>query len=218
MYICAVEDEPELLNTLKELFQEHDSHFMGFPAVEDLKENLDSITMDALLLDRNLAGQDGLSFLGEFRKTAPSLPIILLTAQGAPEDRMEGTQTGATDYLTKPCHFPELLLKLKTFVNDPYRKQEFYRNGWRISDIDQSLSKNGLSLRFSGVEYSIFRLLTQRISELVTYEDLEKITGDVNRNTLSAHIKSIRSKLTKTDIRIQAARNLGYRAFTSALV
>ena len=215
MYVCAVEDESELQEILKELFQDQGSHYQGFTSVEALKEELDQISMDVLLLDRRLSGQDGLSFLGEFRQDSPSFPIVVLTGQGSPEERMEGTRFGATDYITKPCHFPELLLKLQTVVNDPYRKQEFYRNGWRISDADQSLNYKTNSIRFSSLEFSIFRTLAQRISELVTYEELEKVTGDLNRNTVSAHIKSVRSKLAKTPFKIQAARNLGYRVFVT---
>ena len=213
MYVCAVEDESELQEILKELFQDQGSHYQGFTSVEDLKEKINQITMDVLLLDRRLSGQDGLSFLGEFRQSSPSFPIFVLTGQGSPEERMEGTRFGATDYITKPCHFPELVLKLQTVVNDPYRKQEFYRHGWKISDNDQSLSFGDKVIRFSGLEYSIFRKLIQNISELVTYEALESITGDLNRNTVSAHIKSIRAKLAKTDFKVQAARNLGYRIF-----
>ena len=116
MHILIIEDEEQLCRSMAEGLRmdgyETDTCFDGEEGLElCMTENYDLI-----LLDLNLPGIDGLDILRQFRETNSSTPVLILSARGQIEDKVEGLDLGANDYLTKPFHLSVLIQKVKALI------------------------------------------------------------------------------------------------------
>ena len=116
MHILIIEDEIQLCRSIAEGLRmdgyEADTCFDGNEGLElCMTENYDLI-----LLDLNLPGIDGLELLKQFRKTNTSTPVLILSARGQIQDKVEGLDLGANDYLTKPFHFEELEARIRSLT------------------------------------------------------------------------------------------------------
>ena len=114
MHILIIEDEKQLCQSIAEGLRmdgyEADTCFDGDEGLElCLVENYDLI-----LLDLNLPGVDGLEILRQFRESDTSTPVLILSARGQIQDKVEGLDLGANDYLTKPFHFEELEARIRS--------------------------------------------------------------------------------------------------------
>ena len=116
MHILVIEDEEQLCRSIAEGLRmngyETDTCFDGDDGLElCLTENYDLI-----LLDLNLPGIDGLEILRQFREINSSTPVLILSARGQIQDKVEGLDLGANDYLTKPFHFEELEARIRSLT------------------------------------------------------------------------------------------------------
>lgn len=116
MHILIIEDEQQLCQSIAEGLRmdgyEADTCFDGDEGLElCLVENYDLI-----LLDLNLPGVDGLEILRQFRESDTSTPVLILSARGQIQDKVEGLDLGANDYLTKPFHFEELEARIRSLT------------------------------------------------------------------------------------------------------
>ena len=116
MHILVIEDEEQLCRSIAEGLRmdgyETDTCLDGDEGLElCTTENYDLI-----LLDLNLPGIDGLDILRQFRETNSSTPVLILSARGQIEDKVEGLDLGANDYLTKPFHFEELEARIRSLT------------------------------------------------------------------------------------------------------
>ena len=114
--VCVVEDDPAIRRGLVDSLR-----FAGFAVVEHedgraARETLLSAELDLVLLDVVLPGLDGIEFLPELRRARPRLPVILVTARGAEEDRVRGLKNGADDYVVKPFSSTELLARVEAVL------------------------------------------------------------------------------------------------------
>lgn len=120
--ILLVEDEESLAIGLEFNLQAEGYHVVR---ASDGREGLDCFeqqTFDLIILDIMLPYFDGFTIARKIREKSPQMPILMLTARSAPDDRVRGLEIGADDYLTKPFHLPELLLRVKGM----FRRKEWY--------------------------------------------------------------------------------------------
>jgi DNA-binding response OmpR family regulator len=191
----------------------------------DLAETLDAasaclelVSYDAAILDLALPDGDGLTFLRRVRKSGSALPIIVLTARDAPEDRVVGLNAGADDYLIKPFHMPELIARVRAFLRrssaalgvmltlgnlvlDTISRQV------RVGDADM-----GLSVR----ETSMLEILMRQQGSVVTRGLMEQrlysFEAQLGSNALEVLVHRPRRRLEEVDaaVVIHAVRGVGY--------
>jgi len=173
---------------------------------------------DALILDRLLPDLDGLSILRALRDEGILTPVIFITALGAVEDRVEGLDVGADDYLVKPFAMPELLARLHALSRrSGSRPALSYRAGPLHLDLStRKVTRGEREMDLSPTEFSILELLMRYAGQVVTRKMLSEHLWNEDwggmTNVLDVHINHLRRKLDRghDDSLIQTVRGRGY--------
>lgn len=219
MKLLIVEDEYDLADLMKELFEDIDYKVTVCNDGEEGEYYATDYEFDAMILDIMLPGKNGWEILESVREKGINTPIIMLTALGEIEDRVKGLNHGADDYLPKPCDPRELIARVQSAIRRASIASE-KSDKLKIGDItldmsSQTVKKNENLIAFTPKEYSIFEYLLVHKGEIVTKEGLqehlwaedEEFWSDV----LRTHIKNIRKKTgDKTGELLKTIRGRGY--------
>lgn len=173
---------------------------------------------DGIILDIMMPGMSGLEVLRRLRAQGCRTPILLLSAKGEIEDRIEGLDAGADDYLPKPFAMGELLARIRAMLR---RKEEFTPDILQVGNLSLDrqrceISVSGQSIALPKLEYMMMELLMlNRGTYLSTEEMLTKVWGyetDANVGIVWVYISYLRKRLTAlgADVEIVAKRNIGY--------
>ena len=201
MHILIIEDEIALCQSIAEGLRmdgyEIDTCFDG-------NEGLDLCTCenyDLILLDLNLPGMDGLEILRQFRRMDDSTPILILSARGQIQDKVEGLDLGANDYITKPFHFEELEARIRSLTRRRFVQENVCLTCGAISFDTRTRQANidGNTLSLTRKESSLLEYFLLHQNRVISPEELiEHIwDGSVNSfsNSIRVHISSLRKKL-----------------------
>lgn len=175
---------------------------------------------DALILDRMLPGMDGLDLLKQIRQKGYTLPVLMLTALGAPAEKVEGLDAGADDYLAKPFDAEELKARLRALLRS---RTGGYSTALRLGDASldvdaRVLSGPGENCEVSGRESALLAFFFQNAGQILPRSlILERIWGmdsEVEEGNLNNYIFFIRRRLRQvgSKVQIKTVRGLGYRA------
>ena len=172
-------------------------------------------SFDLMVLDIGLPVLDGLAVLRWLRGQKITLPVLLLTARDAIDDRVAGLNAGADDYLIKPFALTELVARLRVLL----RRQQgepSHQLRWRDFELDvvhQSVAQQGKNLALSAIEFRLLHiLLANRPNHLSRTQLEEKLYGwqvEIESNALDVHLSHLRKKLGADSI--VNTRNLGWR-------
>jgi len=217
MNILIVEDEVLLASSLKEIFEECGySTICAYDGMEGL-ELARSSHFDILVLDLMLPKLNGFQVARTLRKEKNGLPILMLTAKSDILDRVEGLDSGADYYLTKPFDRRELLACVNALLRRHGKEVNQISYGNTTLDIDSGeLISGENSIRLSSKEFQMMRLLLKEGKNNISKNlFLEKIWGydsDATENNVEVYIGFLRKKLKtlSSDISIIASRGLGY--------
>jgi len=183
---------------------------------------IEGSSIDMVILDLMLPGMDGIEALKYIRKYNPRLPVLILTAKSSTEDKVEGLRAGADDYLTKPFHLEEFLLRVKRILD----RYEWYRSGdiLRIGDVKldfntlEIIRSNGKVSRITPHEANLIQYLTEHQDRIVTRAELLKnvwgLDPEIETRTVDTFISRIRRYIEKDPSRpehIVSIRSKGYR-------
>lgn len=219
MKILIIEDEKKLASALKSLLEaEHYSVDVKYDGISGLDAALTDI-YDLILLDIMLPGLDGLSVLRDLRQEKNTTPVLLLTARDQLEDRVNGLNLGADDYLTKPFAFEELLARIKA----QFRRYHQISTDDIMTYGDLSFNVNTLdlnvedkSVKLTLKESEILQLFMMR-AKMITPKELiiERLWGydaDVEDNNVEVYISFLRKKFKylKSTTLIKTTRGVGY--------
>ena len=219
MKILIVDDEPQLLAQLQRSISadkyDVDTAADGEAALDKLFDNL----YDLVLLDIMLPRMDGLSVLKEIRRAGIKIPVLMLTAKGDIEDRIQGLDLGADDYLAKPFSFPELMARIRALLR---RTGDQKNSILKIKNIvlntaTREVEKDNQPLNLTPKEFSILEFLLYNknrvisrfsLAEHVWSDDFDPFTMS---NFIDVHIKNLRRKIgdSKGTI-IQTIRGTGF--------
>ncbi len=202
MRILIIEDEKDLAMILKETFEIEgyyaDTVFDGICGLDNALSGI----YDLIILDVMLPEMDGIHVLAEVRRNKIEVPVLMLTAKAGIDDRVQGLDNGADDYLTKPFATKELLARIRALTR---RKEKLIvENGLSFADISldkntDELSCNKEKIRLSKKEYDILELLIQKAGTPISKESLVvKIWGydtNVEYNSIEVYISFLRKKL-----------------------
>lgn len=179
-----------------------------------------SETVDVIILDRMLPSLSGLDVLRRFRAAGVETPTLLLTALGRIEDRVEGLEAGADDYLVKPFAFSELAARVNALGRRPpltNEPTELRCAGLTVDLLKREVRRGGEIVHLQPREFSLLEELMRNSDRLVTRTMLlEKVWGyhfDPQTNIVETHISRLRAKLNfgGLDDLIETVRGAGYR-------
>jgi two-component system OmpR family response regulator len=214
MKILLIEDEHDLASALQRALADED---VRCTTVHDGDEGLyhaREYEYDAIVLDLMLPGQSGWDVLASLRAERRSVPVLILTALDALDDRVRGLNLGADDYLTKPFAVAELVARLGAIVR---RAAGHADARLMFGDVHIDLSarrvyRGGEELPVTGREYAILEMLARRRGEVVSRidicEHLYRDDDEISSNTIDVHVAALRRKLGAE--LIQTRRGLGY--------
>nr|WP_317631044.1 response regulator transcription factor [uncultured Flavobacterium sp.] len=226
MKVLIIEDDPTLSQNIKDALLEEeifsDTVFDGVLAERLLKNQL----YDAVILDVNLPGKTGYEICKSFREFNTNTPVIMLTAFSELDDKIEGFNAGADDYLTKPFFMKELSTRIKLLIkktqNFKYGNTEvtsYTFSDISVNTISKTANRLGVEIELTPREYQILVKLMIAQGELVTKAELiETIWGkaiDANTNTIEVYINFLRKKIDKAFQKNTIKTKIGFGYYLS---
>ncbi len=214
MRLLLAEDDRELAARLKRFL-----HRQGF-AVDHFDNGVDTefyageTPYDAIVLDLGLPQRPGLEVLANWRNAGLKTPVLILTARDTWQEKVEGLQKGADDYLTKPFHEKELLARLQALIrrNTGTVGEALSVSGWVLNEETQSVSRADQRWQLTATEFRLLRyfmlhpghiLSKSRLTEHVYEQDADK-----DSNVIEVYVNRLRQKLGNDVIRTR--RGQGY--------
>lgn len=201
MRILLVEDEPGAAQMLAQGLREQtyavDVAADGETALWQVHDN----DYDLILLDVMLPRKDGFAVCRELRAAGMAVPVLMLTARDAVQDRIAGLDHGADDYLTKPFDFYELLARVRALLR---RGPAFLPDILRVADLAvdtraRSVSRAGRRLELTGKEYALLEYLTRRAGEVVTRAEIAEHVWDESfdpfSNLIEVYVQRLRRRI-----------------------
>ena len=217
MRILVVEDEKKVASFIKKGLQQE-----GYAAdiVNDGSEAVQNATLfdyDLIILDLMLPTKSGLDVLREVRSTKPKLPVLVLTAKGAVDDKVAGLDAGADDYLIKPFAFAELSARIRALL----RRGTQQSTRLHVADLEmdttlRQVRRAGQTIDLKLKEYALLEFLLRNAHRPVTRTMIVEHVWDIHfdsiSNVVDVHINSLRNKIDKGFQRplIHTVRGVGY--------
>jgi DNA-binding response OmpR family regulator len=217
MRILIVEDEKKVATFIKKGLQQEgyatDAVHDGAQAIE----NASLFEYDLLILDLMLPTKSGLDVLREIRTKKPKLPVLVLTAKGAVDDKVAGLDAGADDYLIKPFAFAELSARIRALL----RRGTQESSRLRLADLEmdtaaRQVRRGGQTIDLKLKEYALLEFLLRNVHRPVTRTMIVEHVWDIHfdsvSNVVDVHINSLRNKIDKGFPRplIHTVRGVGY--------
>ena len=214
-HILVVDDDDRIRELVKEYLVENNFLVTTSKNAYDAKEKLQIIKFDILILDIMMPGESGLSLTKEVKKNS-STPIILLTAKGEAEDRIEGLEIGADDYLIKPFEPKELLLRIRNILNKikkPALPDEIYigKALVNLKKLDIKIEKK--VIKINPKEKEVLVKMLSSPGEVFSRDDIGKIINIKKERTIDVMITRLRQKIEidpKNPKYLQTIRGSGY--------
>lgn len=203
--ILLVEDEPKLGNSVRKELTERGYDLEWAYDGRTAESIFRSGTFDLVLLDINLPHINGLELCRRFRHANGDVPIIMLTALGELDDKVEAFNAGADDYLVKPFHLTELLARVKVFLK---RRQvnRIYDDAFSVSDLEinfahKTVTRAGQEITLSAKEFALLALLARSRGRVVSKQEIAEKVWEMdfgaNTNTIEVYINFLRNKIDK---------------------
>lgn len=222
MRILVIEDEDTVRRYIAKGLEEH-GH-----TVDQAKSGRDGLflatteSFDAIVLDRMLPEMDGMTILKTLRASDITTPVLIVSALGEVDDRVEGLKTGSDDYLIKPFQFSELMARVEVIAKRHASPHLATESTLSVDDLKMDLvkrkvTKSNQQIEFQPREFSLLEFLMRHKGQLITRTMLlEKVWNyhfDPETNVIDVHISRIRNKIDNKDGAsfIETVRGSGYR-------
>jgi DNA-binding response OmpR family regulator len=221
MKILIIEDERELADSIKSYLKANDVLCEIAHTIEQALDKIGVHEYDCILLDLMLPDGNGFEILSELKKKGKTEGIIIISAKETLEIRIEGFNLGADDYLTKPFHLSELLVRVQALV----RRKNFKGsniiafNELEIDILSKSVSVKGIKIELTKKEIDLLLYLIGNKNKVLSKSAIaEHLSGDMadmldNHDFVYAHIKNLKKKLSEAgcDDYIKTVYGLGYK-------
>ena len=221
MRILVVEDEHRIAQTIKKgLEQERYSVDVAYTGSTGL-EFATTEEYDLLILDLMLPEMDGLSICKEVRSQHIHTPILILTAKSQIEDKVNGLDTGADDYLTKPFSFEELLARIRALTRRPKVTIDAVLTVGNLVMKPQkySVERAGQEIKLSSKEFSLLEYFMRNSNKILTKQQLIdhvwNYDADILPNTIEVYMRNLRNKVDQPFAKhkplLHTVRGFGYK-------
>ncbi|PKM37491.1 MAG: DNA-binding response regulator [Gammaproteobacteria bacterium HGW-Gammaproteobacteria-10] len=224
MSILLVEDDKKASGLLVRGLTEEGFAVDPAYSVEEAEPYLRNREYRLIILDWFLPGKQGVAWCEELRQQGVRVPILMLTARDALQDRVEGLDAGADDYLTKPFAFEELLARTRALLR---RSDISGQTRLEVEDLildtqTHRVTRGELMINLTQKEYTILEMLMRRAGRVVSRNDLAESLWSNDHigldNLIDAHIRNLRRKIDRPGDKqlIHTVRGRGFRLTTSA--
>lgn len=216
--ILIVEDEEDILELLEYTLQKEGYETIGFLCVnEKLEKVLEEETIDLILMDRNLPGIDGTSFIDKIKDKGHNFPVIYVTAKDKDEDILEGFDSHADDYITKPFNIKEMLARIKSVIKRSSKDLDILK----VRDITYKASNKRFyidseEIELTHLEHDLFLEFLKNKDILMTREHLLEAVWedsyDKKLKTVNVAVKRLKAKVDPGNKKeyIKSVRGEGY--------
>jgi DNA-binding response OmpR family regulator len=216
--LLVVEDEDRLAGIVKAQLGASGFVVDLAGSASDAVAALELTSYDAVVLDLGLPDRDGATVLTAAREMGKALPILILTARDAIEDRVAGLNAGADDYLTKPFAMAELIARIQALLRRPggVLGITLEAGNLRLDTIGRELTIGGVPVRLSRQELAVLEQMMRRLGRIVPKAVLEeKLYGhdeEPDSNTIPVHIHHLRRQMegARASLAIHTVRGVGY--------
>ena len=218
MRILIAEDDPKLLKSLVHIFELNHYAVDGVDNGVDAFDFASSGEYDGIVLDIMMPGMDGVTLLKKLRTKGITTPALFLSARTEIDQRIEGLDAGADDYLPKPFSTGELLARVRAMLRrkDNFTPDLLHVGPLALNRSTYELQCDGQMLSLSGKEFQVMEMLMRHPAQILTAEQLiTHIWGwdtNVDTSVVWVHISNIRKKLDAlgAPVSIRFVRNAGY--------
>lgn len=215
MHVLLVEDDAVLADGLSRVLQSHAMQVdvVGNGAQAD--ELLQRLEVAVVVLDIGLPGIDGFEVVRRLRARASVVPVLLLTARDAIEDRVRGLELGADDYLVKPFATAELVARIRALARRNAPKPALLTLGRLVLDtFTRRASVDGRSIELSVREWAVLEYLLQHGGRVVSKQQIIDAIlpwgGELTLNAVEVYVSRLRLKIADAGISILTIRGFGY--------
>jgi DNA-binding response OmpR family regulator len=221
MRILVIEDEHKIAQSIKKgLEQETYAVDIAFSGADGLDLAL-SEDFDVIILDRMLPELDGLEICKKMRSQKINTPVLMLTAKGQTQDKVEGLDAGADDYLVKPFAFEELLARIRALIRRPSNSLS---SVLKIDDLELDttnfeVKREGKNIQLSNKEFALLEYFMRHPKKILTKDQIINhvwsYDADVLPNSVEVYVGYLRNKIdkafrTKKPL-LQTIRGFGYK-------
>ncbi|MEL7543094.1 MAG: response regulator transcription factor [Pseudomonadota bacterium] len=215
-HILIVDDDQRIRDLLKRYLQDNQYRVSAAKDVASAQILMEGLVFDLLVLDRMMPGVDGLSFAQTLRQSS-EIPILMITARGEADERIEGLESGVDDYIVKPFEPRELLLRINNVLKrmdvEDQSVQEI-RMGTKLFQITRGeLRDSEGSIKLTERERELMRLFASRVGDVIPRHELfaEETTG--SERAIDVQINRLRRKIEAdpaNPVYLQTVRGKGY--------
>lgn len=212
MNVLLIDDEEKITKVVASYFEQNGDTTYVAHTGETAIQMIDRYPLDMIVLDLMLPDMDGESIC-QYVKQNYEIPIIMLTAKVSIESKIKGFNLGADDYVVKPFHPKEILLRAERLLPDSLKKSVLHFGSILFHKNERKVSYHGEDIQFTKHEFDILLVLAEHPKKVFTRDELiQKLFHDhleIHPRVIDQHIKNIRKKLHK-DV-IQTVFGLGYK-------
>ena len=214
-HILVVDDDDRIRDLVKQYLTENNYLITTASSAEEAQKKVETIKFDLIVLDIMMPGKSGLDFTTE-NKNKLYTPIILLTAKGEAEERVQGLEVGADDYLSKPFEPKELILRIKNILNKTKIKN--IKRLVEFGSVKVDLSKNLISsdkkeYKINKTEKTILEFMINSPGKSFSREEIGKLINLDKERSIDVIITRLRKKIEKDPKNpkfLQTIRGTGY--------
>jgi two-component system OmpR family response regulator len=220
MRILVIEDESAIADFLERGLRAEGYSVSCAATAREGERQATAGDVDLVILDRRLPGADGLEVLDRIRETRRALPVIVLTALGEIEDRVEGLDRGATDYMAKPFSFDELTARVRAHLRPSETEPDIARlsaGGIELDFIRREVTRDGVEVHLSRREFDLLAYLLRHPGQVVSRQELlSAVWGydhEPGTNVVQVYVGYLRRKLAQpgNPAPLETVRSAGYR-------
>ncbi len=217
-HILVVDDDERLRELLREFLSEEGFRVTAAHSAEDARAKMGTLAFDLVVLDVMMPGESGIEFAGHLSRTS-QVPILMLTAMGEAEHRIQGLEAGADDYLPKPFEPRELVLRINSILRRAAppaisTAPASVRLGGFVFDLArEELTDNGALVALTSAEKRLLKTLAERPGEVFSRTSLAQLLSTGGERTVDVQVNRLRRKI-EPDQRLpkylQTVRGQGY--------
>ena len=204
LHLLIVDDDPVLQAFLEDYLSQHNYQISFAEAGEELEPLLSKQSVDLIILDILLPGKDGFHWLNWLHQNFPNIKVIMLSIKGQDDDRIQGLESGAHDFLSKPFNPRELLARINNLLLSVSSKASGELSRLQFGEFsfdinNQYLTKNKVNINLTNAELVFLSCLCKTPREVVTRDELSyALRGDIHNpldRSIDVHINRLRGKI-----------------------
>lgn len=224
MRLLLIEDNPRLACLIREGLDRQGFAVDWYETIEGAELAMKIAAYDLMLLDLGLPDGDGLDLVRSVRARKDATPILVLTARGGLDDRVNGLDAGADDYLVKPFQIPELAARCRALLRRPGASlgTQLIAGNVVFNSAARSVAVAGISVEATPREVDLLETLLRRAGSVVAKPALENalysMDAEVTSNALEASVSRLRKRLAAAgaDVQVRTVHGVGYALFAPA--